>query len=93
MGAANDNLLSFPRPGFTLAVDLQVSTAALALCDQLDELVVDAGGRLYLTKDSRMTPEVFRAGYPRLDEFEAVRSKYGASGVFVSRQSQRLGLA
>ena len=92
MGEANDGLLSFPTPGFTLAVDLQVSDEAFALCDRLDRLVVQAGGRLYLTKDSRMSPEMFRAGYPRLPEFEAVREKYGAAGVFVSAQSQRLGL-
>lgn len=93
MGPANDNLISFPAPGFTLAVDLQVSAEAFALCDQLDALVLAAGGRLYLTKDSRMSPETFRASYPRLDEFEAVRAKYGAAGTFVSKQSQRLGLA
>ena len=40
-----------------------------------------------------MSPETFRAGYPRLPEFEAVRKTYGADGVFVSAQSQRLGLA
>lgn len=93
MGAANDNLISFPAPGFTLTVDLQVSQEAFSLCDRLDRLVLEAGGRLYLTKDSRMSPETFRAGYPRLEEFEAVRSKYGAAGVFVSLQSRRLGLA
>lgn len=93
MGPGNDNLISFPSAGYTLAVDLQVSDAAFALCDELDRLVVDAGGRIYLTKDSRMSIETFRAGYPGLDAFEAVRAEYGASGVFVSRQSRRLGLA
>lgn len=93
MGDANNNLISFPAPGFTLAVDLQVSQKAFDLCDRLDRLVLDAGGRLYLTKDSRMSPDTFRAGYPRLSEFEAVRKSYGADGVFVSAQSQRLGLA
>jgi decaprenylphospho-beta-D-ribofuranose 2-oxidase len=93
MGAANDSLLGFPSAGFTLALDLKVSEQAFDLCDHLDRLVIQAGGRLYLTKDSRMSPETFRAGYPRLPEFEAVRKTYGADGVFVSAQSQRLGLA
>ena len=92
MGEANDSMLGFPAPGYTLAVDLQVTRQAFELCDRLDRLVTDVGGRLYLTKDSRMSPETFRAGYPRLSEFEAVRKKYGATGVFVSAQSQRLEL-
>lgn len=93
MGHANEGPLSFPAPGFTLALDLQVTDQAFALCDQVDRLVVEAGGRLYLTKDSRMSAETFRASYPRVEEFEAIRREYGASGVFVSAQSQRLGLA
>lgn len=93
MGEANESLLGFPAAGFTLAVDLQVSQQAFDLCDHLDRLVIQAGGRVYLSKDSRMSPETFRAGYPRLPEFEAVRKTYGADGVFVSAQSQRLGLA
>ncbi|MFL6088975.1 MAG: FAD-dependent oxidoreductase [Aeromicrobium sp.] len=93
MGDANDSMLGFPSPGFTLALDLKVSDAAFDLCNELDRLVIDAGGRIYLTKDSRMSPKTFRAGYRRLDEFEAVRKTYGAAGVFVSAQSQRLGLA
>jgi decaprenylphospho-beta-D-ribofuranose 2-oxidase len=93
MGAGNANLLGFCAPGFTLALDLKLGPRALALCDELDALVVGAGGRLYLTKDSRMSPATFRACYPRLEEFEAVRSSYGAAGVFVSEQSKRLGLA
>lgn len=92
-GAGNDNHLSFPRPGSTLAVDLKVGPRAFALCDELDDLVVAAGGRLYLTKDSRMTPETFRRTYDRVDEFEEVRRRWGASGVFGSDQSRRLGLA
>ena len=39
--------------------------------DELDRMVIDCGGRLYLAKDARMKPDVFRAGYPRADEFIA----------------------
>ena len=92
-GAGNDNLLSFPQPGYTLAMDLKAGPEALRLCADLDAMVTDAGGRIYLTKDSRMSPETFAAGYPKLAEFEAVRRDYGAAGHFVSAQSQRLGLA
>jgi FAD/FMN-containing dehydrogenase len=89
-GADNENHLSFPMPGYTLALDFKATPAALRLADQLDRLVVTAGGRLYLTKDSRMSPETFRVGYPRLARFEAVREQYGATGTFESAQSRRL---
>lgn len=92
-GAGNDNLLSFPTPGYTLAMDLRAGDAALSLCNDLDRLVTEAGGRIYLTKDSRMSPQTFAAGYPHLAQFEDVRRRYGASGHFVSAQSQRLGMA
>lgn len=93
MGSGNSNMLGFCAPGYTLALDLKLTPRALALCSELDALVVEAGGRLYLTKDSRMSPATFRACYPRLSEFEEVRALYGAAGVFVSEQSKRLGLA
>lgn len=93
LGPGNDHHLSFPREGYTLTLDLKAGPRALALCDELDRLVLAAGGRFYLTKDSRMSAETFAASYPRLEEFEAVRRKYGADGVFVSAQSRRLGLA
>lgn len=91
-GAANDSLLGFPRPGYTLAVDLKAAPAAFRLCDDLDRLVLEAGGRIYLTKDARMSADTFAASYPRADEFAVVREKYGATGVFVSAQARRLGL-
>jgi len=92
-GPGNDNFLSFPRAGYTLAVDVQATDDALRLCDALDAVVTAAGGRVYLTKDARMSRETFVAGYPDLGSFEVVREKYGASGHFVSAQSQRLGIA
>jgi FAD/FMN-containing dehydrogenase len=92
-GPANDNPLSFPRPGYTLAMDFKPTPEAFALCDELDGMVLAAGGVLYLTKDARMSAETFHASYPRVPEFEGVRRKYGAVGVFASVQSRRLELA
>jgi decaprenylphospho-beta-D-ribofuranose 2-oxidase len=92
-GTANDNLLSFPVEGYTLALDFKVTPSIFKLLDRLDKLVLQYGGRLYLAKDARMTEETFKASYPRWQEFEAVRSKYHAIGKFASLQSQRLGLA
>lgn len=91
-GAANDNPLSFPIEGYTLALDFKNERGLTALLDELDRMVLAHGGRLYLTKDARMSAETFRQSYPRWEEFQALRERYGALGRFVSLQAQRLGL-
>lgn len=91
-GPANGNPLSFPMAGYTLALDFKLEPGLFTFLDELDRIVLDYGGRLYLTKDLRMSAETFRAGYPRWEEFQQVRRKYGADRVFHSLQSDRLGL-
>lgn len=94
MGAQSAAMLSFPRPGWTLTIDLPAAPPEVrSLVMQLDELVLGAGGRLYLAKDATTTPETFRAGYPRLDEWLRVRRAVDPDGRFVSDQARRLGLA
>lgn len=92
-GPANAHPLSFPMAGYTLALDFAASEAALALMSTLDDWVHNAGGRVYLTKDARLSARHFRQGYPQWEAFEAVRAKYHAVGRFASHQSRRLGLA
>ncbi len=91
-GRGNDNPLSFPMEGYTLALDFKVDDGLFDFLDELDAIVMAHGGRLYLTKDSRMSEEVFKQGYPRWREFMETRRAYGADGVFNSLQSQRLGI-
>ena len=91
-GKGNRNLLSFPMEGYTLALDFKIGRYTFELLDQLDDMVLDYGGRVYLTKDSRMSEKTFKHGYPSWEEFAAIRQKYGASEVFNSHQSGRLGL-
>jgi decaprenylphospho-beta-D-ribofuranose 2-oxidase len=91
-GAANQNLLSFPMEGYTLALDFKAEPAVFELLDALDVIVLHHGGRVYLAKDARMSEASFRRGYPRWQEFEAVRARWHAQGRFASRQSRRLGL-
>ena len=91
-GPANKNLLSFPLEGFTLAVDFKLSASVFTLLNQLDRMVLDFDGRLYLTKDSRMSEATFKMSYPNWSKFQEVRSKYHALEKFSSNQSIRLGL-
>jgi decaprenylphospho-beta-D-ribofuranose 2-oxidase len=91
-GAGNDNPLSFPMEGYTLALDFKLDAGLFAFLDELDRVVLDHGGRIYLTKDARMSMETFRRGYPRWEEFVRIRGAWGADLVFHSLQSRRLGL-
>jgi FAD/FMN-containing dehydrogenase len=91
-GPANANYLSFPIEGFTLALDFKLSDSVIRLIANLDPMVIDIGGRIYLTKDALMSDSTFKSSYPLWEDFERVRSKYGAIGKFSSIQSKRLGL-
>jgi FAD/FMN-containing dehydrogenase len=91
-GTENQNFLSFPIEGYTLALDFKMSKETVQLIKLLDSMVVEMGGRIYLTKDALMTEFSFKKTYPQWEQFEEVRTKYGAIGKFASRQSKRLGL-
>src|SRR5581483_2361482 len=85
--------LSFPLEGFTLAMDLPAAVPGRgAALDELDAIVAACGGRVYLSKDSRMRGEALRAMYPRLDEFDAVRAGVDPAGTMRSDLAVRLGL-
>lgn len=92
MGKANDYLLSFPMEGYTLAMDIPVSAQSLDLANKLDEIIIDNGGRLYLTKDARMSREIFKKSYPKLEKFIEIKAKYDPNNKFQSLQSKRLGI-
>ena len=85
--------MSFPAPGWTLTLDVPAATGGLGdLLHSLDRLVLDAGGRHYFAKDSVTTPEAIRRGYPRLDEWKAIRDAVDPTGLWQSDLSRRLGL-
>lgn len=85
--------LSFPQPGVTLALDFANYGAPLYdLLDRLDDIVADAGGRVYLGKDARLGRDHFRRMYPEWAAWKAVRDRWDPDNVFQSTLGQRLGL-
>jgi decaprenylphospho-beta-D-ribofuranose 2-oxidase len=91
-GPANDGMLSFPMAGWTLALDLPVRPGLAPLLDRLDDEVIEAGGRIYLAKDSRIRADRFASMYPRRDEFARVRDRVDPGRVLTSDLARRLDL-
>ncbi|MGK7916316.1 MAG: FAD-binding protein [Prochloraceae cyanobacterium] len=85
--------LSFPMPGYTLALDMPVKHGLLEFLDQLDELVIQYGGRVYLAKDARLSSEAFRKMYPNFPKWLEVKSRVDPNNHFSSSLSQRLQIS
>jgi len=91
-GPGNPAPMSFPSEGWTLTVDIPVTPGLDRLCQELDEMVLNAGGRLYLAKESRTTGEMIEKMYPRIHEWRKIRESVDPAGVFHSDLSRRLAL-
>jgi decaprenylphospho-beta-D-ribofuranose 2-oxidase len=91
-GPGNRAPLSFPLAGWTLAVDFPVRAGLDALLNHLDQLVLAAGGRVYLAKDSRTSAVTIAKMYPRIEEFRASRARFDPTNTFRSDLSRRLDL-
>jgi decaprenylphospho-beta-D-ribofuranose 2-oxidase len=92
-GPASGSGLSFPGPGWSLAIDMPAGRPGLApVLDELDQEVSRAGGRVYLAKDSRLRQAAFEEMYPALAGWRAARARLDPCGVFQSDLGRRLGL-
>jgi len=67
---ASPGLLSFPRPGATLALDFpNAGSATVEILDRLEAITMAARGALYPAKDARMSGKAFRLSFPMLEQF------------------------
>lgn len=92
-GRGNEGLLSFPMEGWTLALDLPVGPRGLPrLLDTLDEMIIGAGGKVYLAKDSRVSKQHLKEMYPKLAQFKEIINKIDPERILQSDLSKRLGI-
>ncbi|PKP59570.1 FAD-linked oxidase [Candidatus Atribacteria bacterium HGW-Atribacteria-1] len=89
-GKTNENYLSFPMEGYSLALDFKIEKGLFEFLDELDKIVLKYKGRIYLTKDVRVSKATFEQGYPLINEFRNLREKYKMNKKFNSLQSNRV---
>jgi decaprenylphospho-beta-D-ribofuranose 2-oxidase len=91
-GPQNDNWLSFPLEGYSLALDFKMQKGLFSLIDELTDRVIELGGRIYLAKDALLTQKQFDASYPKANQFRQLRKEIGLEANFQSLLSRRLSL-
>lgn len=87
-----NSLISFPTEGYTLALDFPITPGLFPFLTSLDAIVLDNGGRLYLTKDVRMNEQMFKGSYSNSAEFIRLKHQFDPDNRFQSLQSRRLGI-
>lgn len=85
--------LSFPMPGYTLALDIPVRPGLWKFLDELDQVVMEHGGRVYLAKDARLSPEAFRTMYPEFPRWRKVKAAIDPEYRLSSSLSRRLQIS
>ncbi len=88
-----NSYLSFPMEGYTMAFDFAVNRKVFALLDMLDQVIIEFGGRVYLTKDARMNAAVFANTYKNSELFKKLKSKFNPNNKYQSLQSRRIGIS
>jgi len=85
-----ESLIAFPMEGYTLALDFPIKKGLFEFLDELDKIVLDYGGRLYMTKDARMKADIFWKSYTHAAEFLQIINQYNPVQQFQSSLSERL---
>jgi FAD/FMN-containing dehydrogenase len=89
-GGEGKGMISFPRPGVTLALDFPIDRRTPELIHHLNRFTIESGGRVYLSKDAFTTAEQFREMEPRLPAWNAVRRSWDPENRLRSALSVRL---
>lgn len=92
MGAGSAGFMSFPMEGYTLAVDFRNNEAARVLIPRLEKLAAEAGGRIYLAKDSLSNGDRIKPMYPDYDKWHAEVEKADPNGALKTDLVRRLDL-
>jgi len=92
MGSAGLGCLSFPMPGYTLALDFPNEPGVVEFMNKLERIACEHGGRIYLAKDSTVGPDDFKRMYPRNEEFAALLARVDPERRMRSDMSVRLGM-
>jgi FAD/FMN-containing dehydrogenase len=92
LGEGNDSPLSYPSPGYLIALDIPARRDTATMLQQMDLFVLERGGRIYFAKDAVAKAETIAAMYPRLDEFKQAKAKVDPNNLFTSNMARRLGL-
>lgn len=87
-----DDLISFPKEGYTLALDFPVRNGLFKFLDELDKIVLKYDGRIYLSKDARMNPDIFWKSYSNAGRFLDIVKKYNPHFQINSVQARRLNI-
>lgn len=89
-GEEGGGILSFPMRGISIALDIAYRDDIQETIDALNEVVIQYGGRIYLTKDQFTRADHFGQMEPRLQKFMDIRKRWDPSGLYKSAQSVRL---
>lgn len=91
-GDKNPGLLSHPMKGYTLTLDIPNRAGLGAFLNELDAILLDHGGRLYLAKDAAASPETVAAMYPELKRFCEIKGWVDPENKLSSSMARRLGI-
>lgn len=91
-GPSNENWISFPMEGYSLALDFKMQAKLPPFIDEMCQIVSTYNGRVYLAKDALIKQETFEKGYPMVKKFRQFRKLHALDKHFNSLQSIRLGL-